>query len=219
MRREARHLRSVGDRPLKAPGGQVGRQPAKATKPTLRPQNPLFSSGPCAKRPGWTPAVLGNALLGRSHRSPEGKARLKLALDRTRDLLRLPAGYRIAIVPGSDTGAFEMALWSLLGPRGVDVLVWESFGTGWDADVTKQLKLNVRTIAAPYGKLPDLTRVDFTHDVVFAWNGTTSGVRVPDAAWIPKDRDQDRRRHFLLAKGPGRRSRAWHARLEPARRG
>jgi phosphoserine aminotransferase len=129
--------------------------------------------------------VLGEAL---SHRAPEGRARLKLALDQTRTLLRLPSDYRIAIVPGSDTGAFEMAMWSLLGPRAVDVLAWESFGAGWEADVTSQLRLNVRTLAAPYGKLPDLAKVDFTHDVVFAWNGTTSGVRVPDARWIPSDR-------------------------------
>jgi phosphoserine aminotransferase len=158
-------------------------------KPSVRPANPLFSSGPCAKRPGWTPSVLGNALLGRSHRSPEGKARLKLAVDKTRALLRLPAEYRIGIVPGSDTGAFEMAMWSLLGSRGVDVLVWESFSAGWATDITKHLKLkDVRVLDAPYGALPDLAQVDFDRDVVFAWNGTTSGVRVPNADWIPRDR-------------------------------
>jgi phosphoserine aminotransferase len=158
-------------------------------KPSVRPANPRFSSGPCAKRPGWTPAVLGDALLGRSHRSPEGKARLKLALDKTRALLRLPPEYLIGIMPASDTGAFELAMWSLLGARGVDVLVWESFSAGWATDVTKHLKLkDVRVLDAPYGELPDLAKVDFGSDVVFAWNGTTSGVRVPDAEWIPADR-------------------------------
>jgi len=159
-------------------------------KPSVRPANPNFSSGPCAKRPGWTPGALGDAVVGRSHRSPEGKARLKRVLDKTRDLLRLPADYRIGIVPGSDTGAFEMAMWSLLGRRGVTVLAWESFGAGWVTDVTKQLKLKeVQLLEAPYGRLPDLGGVDFSGDVVFAWNGTTSGVRVPDADWIPSDRE------------------------------
>jgi phosphoserine aminotransferase len=158
-------------------------------KPGVRPRNPLFSSGPCTKRPGWKPEVLAQALVGRSHRGKEGKARLKYALDQTRSLLGLPPDYRIAIVPGSDTGAFEMAMWSLLGARGVDVLAWESFGHGWVTDVVKHLKLNnVRVVQADYGELPDLSQVDFERDVVFAWNGTTSGVRLPNADWIPHDR-------------------------------
>jgi phosphoserine aminotransferase len=158
-------------------------------KPEVRPRNPLFSSGPCTKRPGWTPEVLAHALIGRSHRGKEGKARLKSALDRTRSLLGLPSDYRLAIVPASDTGAFEMAMWSLLGARGIDVLVWESFGQGWATDVVKQLKLaDVRVMTAEYGKLPDLARVDFARDVIFTWNGTTSGVRLPNADWIPHDR-------------------------------
>lgn len=158
-------------------------------KPAVRPRNSLFSSGPCAKRPGWTSAVLAQALVGRSHRGKEGKTRLKSALDQTRSLLSLPADYRIAIVAGSDTGAFEMAMWSLLGARGVDVLAWESFGQGWVTDVVKQLKLSdVRVMRADYGKLPELARVDFERDVLFAWNGTTSGVRVPNADWIPYER-------------------------------
>lgn len=158
-------------------------------KPSLRPLRPLFSSGPCAKRPGWTPEVLAHALVGRSHRSREGKARLKLAIDKTKNLLGLPSDYRVAIVPGSDTGAFEMAMWSLLGARGVDVLAWESFGQGWVADVVRQLKLDdVRVMLADYGKLPELTQVDFGRDVLFTWNGTTSGVRVPNADWIASDR-------------------------------
>jgi phosphoserine aminotransferase len=160
------------------------------TKPALRPANPQFSSGPCAKIPGWTSSLLDKALVGRSHRSSEGKARLKLAITLTRDVLQVPADYRIGIVPASDTGAVEMALWSLLGPRGVDMLAWESFGEGWVNDVVKQLKLkDVRNITAPYGELPDLSSVDFSRDVVFTWNGTTSGVRVPDANWIPENRD------------------------------
>jgi phosphoserine aminotransferase len=155
----------------------------------LRPHRPFFSSGPCAKRPGWTPDALANAFVGRSHRAKAGKARLKFALDETRRLLGLPADYRIAIVPGSDTGAFEMAMWSLLGARGVDILNWESFGAGWVADIVRQLKLqDVRVLRAEYGKLPDLRRVDFARDVVFTWNGTTSGVRVPNADWIPVHR-------------------------------
>src|SRR6187402_2052066 len=158
-------------------------------RPATRPQNPLFSSGPCAKRPGWSLNNLKNAILGRSHRSAAGKARLKLALDRTRALLKLPDDYLVAIVPGSDTGAVEMALWSLLGPRGVDVLAWEAFGKDWVVDVVKQLKLgNVRVMEAAYGRLPDLHEVDFSRDVVFTWNGTTSGVRVPNADWIAADR-------------------------------
>ncbi len=158
-------------------------------KPAMRPANPHFSSGPCAKRPGWSPEALSNALLGRSHRSKPGKARLQLAIDLTREILKVPADYRIGIVPASDTGAVEMALWSLLGARGVDMLAWESFGEGWVSDVVKQLKLaDARVIKAPYGELPDLASVDFGRDVVFTWNGTTSGVRVPDADWIPADR-------------------------------
>ncbi len=159
------------------------------TKPAVRPANPNFSSGPCAKIPGWSPQLLEKALTGRSHRSGPGKARLKLAIDLTREVLQVPADYQIGIVPASDTGAVEMALWSLLGPRGVDMLAWESFGEGWVADVVKQLKLkDVRKIVAPYGELPDLASVNFANDVVFTWNGTTSGVRVADASWIPADR-------------------------------
>ncbi len=158
-------------------------------KPALRPNNPRFSSGPCTKRPGWTVDVLKGALLGRNHRQPETKARLALAIDRTRALLKLPEAYRLAIVPASDTGAVEMALWSLLGPRGVDVLAWEAFSRDWVTDITEQLKLkDVRALIAPYGELPDLTQVDFDRDVVFAWNGTTSGVRVPSGDFIAADR-------------------------------
>jgi phosphoserine aminotransferase len=162
---------------------------AIATKPGRKPANPCFSSGPCAKRPGWTPQALQNALTGRSHRSKEGKARLKLAIDTTRKILGIPADYRIGIMPASDTGAFEAALWSMLGARGIDVLSWESFGAGWASDVLKELKLkDVRSIEAAYGELPDLTKVDFSRDVIFTWNGTTSGVRVPDGKWIAADR-------------------------------
>jgi phosphoserine aminotransferase len=157
-------------------------------KPTLRPQRTEFSSGPCAKRPGWSLDGLADAALGRSHRSKVGKERLKAVIDRSRELLGMPADYRLGIVPGSDTGAFEMAMWSLLGSRGVDVLSWESFGQGWVTDITKQLALDARVLAAGYGELPDLGTVDFDHDVVFTWNGTTSGVRVPDGDWIPSDR-------------------------------
>ncbi len=159
------------------------------TKPAVRPANACFSSGPCAKRPGWTPEVLRDAALGRSHRAKIGKAKLKQAIDLTREVLGIPADYRIGIAPGSDTGAVEMALWTMLGARGVDVLAWESFGDGWVTDIVKQLKLkDVRTLKAPYGELPDLSRVDFANDVVFTWNGTTSGVRVPDANWIASER-------------------------------
>jgi len=160
-----------------------------ATKPGMRPAIPHFSSGPCAKRPGWTLQALKDAVVGRSHRSKLGKARLKQAIDLTRDILGVPADYRIGIVPASDTGAVEMALWSLLGARPVTMLAWESFGEGWVTDVEKQLKLkDVTLIKAPYGELPDLAKVDFDTDVVFTWNGTTSGVRVPDADWIKADR-------------------------------
>lgn len=158
--------------------------------PDVRPANPRFSSGPCTKRPGWTPDTLSNAFLGRSHRAKEGKARLALAIDLTREVLRIPADYRIGIVPASDTGAVEMALWSLLGARGVDMLAWESFGKTWVTDVTSHLKLDdVRVLDAPYGELPDLAQVDFARDVVFTWNGTTSGARVPDGDWIAADRE------------------------------
>jgi len=158
--------------------------------PTIRPANPCFSSGPCAKRPGWTPSVLKSALLGRSHRSTAGKARLKALIERTRTLLAVPEGWRIAIVPASDTGAVEIALWSLLGPRGVDLLVWDSFGAGWATDVVKQLKLDdTRTFKAAYGKLPDLAAVEFARDVVFVWNGTTSGVALPGGDWVATDRE------------------------------
>ena len=159
-------------------------------KPTTRPQNPNFSSGPCAKRPGWSVAALEDALTGRSHRSKPGKAKLAEVIDRTRSILGIPGNYRIGIVPASDTGAVEMALWGMLGSRGVDVLAWESFGKGWVTDITKQLKLeDTRVIEADYGLLPDLAQADFARDVVFTWNGTTSGVRVPDAEWIPADRE------------------------------
>jgi phosphoserine aminotransferase len=160
------------------------------TTPAARPRVPNFSSGPCAKRPGWKLENLKNALLGRSHRSKPGKARLKRAIDVTRDVLEVPADYRIGIVAGSDTGAVEMALWSMLGQRPVDLLAWESFGEGWVTDVVKQLKLkDARILKAPYGELPDLSQVNFAHDVVFTWNGTTGGVRVPNADWIPANRE------------------------------
>ncbi|MEZ5803180.1 MAG: phosphoserine transaminase [Rhizobiaceae bacterium] len=162
---------------------------AIATKPGLRPANPNFSSGPCAKRPGWSPEALADAPLGRSHRAKIGKAKLEQAIVLTREVLQVPADYRIGIVPASDTGAVEMALWSLLGARGVDMVAWESFGAGWVTDVVKQLKLtDVRTIEADYGHLPDLAQVDFDRDVVFTWNGTTSGVRVPNGDFIPTER-------------------------------
>jgi phosphoserine aminotransferase len=158
-------------------------------RPAVRPARPFFSSGPCAKRPGWTLEALNQACLGRSHRSKPGKAKLKEAIDRTRSVLRVPADYRIAIVAGSDTGAVEMALWSLLGPRAIDVLAWESFGEDWVTDVAKQLKLkDTRIIKGAYGELPDLRQIDSVRDVIFLWNGTTSGVRVPNADWIADNR-------------------------------
>ena len=158
-------------------------------KPDLRPGNTHFSSGPCSKRPGWSLDALSDAPLGRSHRAKVGKAKLKQAIDLTREILDVPADYRIGIVPASDTGAVEMALWSLLGERGVDMVAWESFGAGWVTDVVKQLKLkDVRKFEADYGLLPNLAEVDFDRDVVFTWNGTTSGVRVPNADFIPADR-------------------------------
>ena len=158
-------------------------------KPAAKPRVPHFSSGPCAKRPGWSLQALDKALLARSHRAKEGKARLKLAIDKTKALLGVPAGYHCAIVPASDTGAYEMAMWAMLGARGVDALAWESFGEGWVTDVVKQLKLKeARVLKADYGKLPDLKQVDFTRDVLFTANGTTSGVRIPNYDWIPADR-------------------------------
>ncbi len=158
--------------------------------PEARPRAPFFSSGPCAKRPGWTPDALSDAALGRSHRAKLGKAKLKQAIDLTRSVLQVPDDYRIGIVPASDTGAVEMAMWSLLGARPVDMLAWESFGETWVTDAIKQLKLDARVIKAPYGRLPDLSTVDTrTRDVVFTWNGTTSGVRVPNADWIAADRE------------------------------
>jgi phosphoserine aminotransferase len=157
--------------------------------PGVRPRVPHFSSGPCAKRPGWSLQALSGAFVGRSHRSKPGKAKLKRAIDLTREVLQVPADYRIGIVPASDTGAVEMALWSLLGPRPVTMLAWESFGEGWVSDVAKQLKLKtVSVLKADYGELPDLTKVDPASDIVFTWNGTTSGVRVPNADWIAADR-------------------------------
>jgi phosphoserine aminotransferase len=157
--------------------------------PSMRPVVPHFSSGPCAKRPGWNPQALTDALLGRSHRSKPGRAKLKRALDLTREILQIPADYLIAIVPASDTGAIEMALWSLLGARPVTMLAWESFGEGWVSDVAKELKLkDVKIVRAAYGELPDLAAVDPASDIVFTWNGTTSGVRVPNADWIAADR-------------------------------
>jgi phosphoserine aminotransferase len=159
-------------------------------KPTVRPACANFSSGPCAKRPGWTVEALVGTPVGRSHRAKVGKQRLAEVIDRSKAVLAMPDDWRLGIVPASDTGAVEMALWSLLGPRGVDMLAWESFGATWVADVVKQLKLpNVRSLTAPYGELPDLAAVDFSHDVVFTWNGTTSGVRVADGAWIAPDRE------------------------------
>lgn len=158
-------------------------------EPWVKPANPRFGSGPTAKRPGWSLQALEQALLGRSHRAAEGKARLVEVCERSRRILGIPADYRIGILPGSDTGAFEAAMWSLLGARGVDVLAFESFGQGWLTDIEKQLQLaNVRALKAPYGELPDLASVDFDRDVVFCWNGTTSGVRVPDGNWIADDR-------------------------------
>jgi phosphoserine aminotransferase len=164
--------------------------PMPADRPKMRPNVPHFSSGPCAKRPGWTPQALEDAPLGRSHRAKIGKAKLKLAIDLTREVLQIPADYRIGIVPASDTGAVEMAMWSLLGARPVEMLAWESFGEGWVTDVVKQLKLDARITKAEYGSLPDLAAVDTKgRDVVFTWNGTTSGVRVPNADWIAADRE------------------------------
>lgn len=162
---------------------------SKDVRPQNGPQNPNFSSGPCAKIPGWTPELLSNAFLGRSHRSKLGKERLSLAIEQTRKILGVPENYKIGIVPASDTGAVEMALWSLLGPNPVDILAWESFGKGWVSDIVSQLKLEgVNVYEADYGHIPDLSQVNSAHDIVFTWNGTTSGVRVPNADWIDANR-------------------------------
>ena len=159
-----------------------------AGAPSVRPANPCFSSGPCAKRPGWTPQVLEGAALGRSHRAAIGKRKLAKAIDLTREVLEVPDTHRIAIVPASDTGAVEMAMWTMLGERPVDMLAWESFGAAWVTDAVKQLRLDARVLEAPYGAIVDLASVDFDRDVVFTWNGTTSGVRVPDGDFIPDER-------------------------------
>lgn len=160
------------------------------TRPANLPTNPDFSSGPCAKRPGWSLSALSDAAIGRSHRSKPGKAKLQEVITLSREVLGIPEDYRIGIVPGSDTGAIEMALWSMLGARGVDVLAWESFGKEWVTDITKQLKLDdVNVYEAPYGEIPDLAKVDTNRDVVFTWNGTTSGVRVPNGDWISDSRE------------------------------
>ena len=210
-----------------------------AAKPALRPNVPHFSSGPCAKRPGWNPQNLKDAALGRSHRAKIGKAKLKLAIELTREVLEVPADYKIGIVPASDTGAVEMALWSLLGARPVTTIAWESFGEGWVSDIVKELKLkDVTKLHAGYGEIPDLGKVDPASDIVFTWNGTTSGVRVPNADWIKarSRRPHDLRRHLggvraaarlgqarcrdlLLAEGARRRGRARHADPQPARGG
>jgi len=162
----------------------------ETAKPAVRPARPFFSSGPCAKRPGWTPEALNAALVGRSHRSKPGKTKLKDAIERTKKLLGIPAGYRVGIVPASDTGAVEMAMWSLLGPKPVDLFAWESFSEDWVTDAVKQLKLkDSRTFKAAYGELPDMTQYDPTHDAVFVWNGTTSGVKLANGDWIPENRE------------------------------
>ncbi|WP_347718026.1 phosphoserine transaminase [Sphingomonas sp.] len=161
----------------------------KVTKPATRPARPYFSSGPCAKPPGWDASKLATESLGRSHRSKIGKARLQYSIDLMRELLRLPDTHRIGIVPGSDTGAYEMAMWTMLGARPVTTLAWESFGDGWVTDAVKQLKLDPTVIRADYGQLPDLGQIDWTNDVLFTWNGTTSGVRVPDGDWIADNRE------------------------------
>lgn len=162
---------------------------ASLVKPAAKPARPYFSSGPCAKPPSWDAAKLATDVLGRSHRSKLGKNRLQYCIDLMRELLKLPETHRIGIVPGSDTGAFEMAMWTMLGARGVTTLAWESFGEGWVTDAVKQLKLDPTVIRADYGQLPDLAQVNFADDVLFTWNGTTSGVRVPNGAWIPDDRE------------------------------
>jgi phosphoserine aminotransferase len=158
-------------------------------KPAVKPARPFFSSGPCAKPPGWSPEKLQTESLGRSHRAKIGKSRLQLAIDLMREVLQVPDTHRIGIVPGSDTGAIEMAMWTMLGARPVTMMAWESFGEGWVTDVNKQLKLNANVMNASYGEIPDLGAVDFSHDVVFTWNGTTSGARVPNGDWIADDRE------------------------------
>jgi phosphoserine aminotransferase len=163
--------------------------PAQATLPDVKPARPYFSSGPCAKPPGWSPAKLATESLGRSHRSKLGKARLQYCIDLIREVLEVPATHRIGIVPGSDTGAVEMAMWTMLGARPVTTLAWESFGEGWVTDALKQLKIDPKVIRADYGALPDLAQVDWSSDVIFTWNGTTSGVRVPNGEWIAADRE------------------------------
>ena len=207
-------------------------------KPSTRPANPCFGSGPTAKRPGWSLAALEGALVGRSHRAAPAKARLAQVLERSHAMLGLPEDYLIGIVPASDTGAFETAMWSLLGARGVDLLCWESFGKGWLTDAQKQLKLaDLRVFEADFGALPDLSAVGAERDVVFTWNGTTSGVRVPHGDWIAAERSgltlcdatlgrlrdgaalgQARRGHLLLAKSAGWRGATWHVDLEPTGR-
>ena len=162
---------------------------ALPTKPKTTPARPFFSSGPCAKPPGWEASKLKTESLGRSHRAKIGKSRLQLAIDLTREMLQVPDTHRIGIVPGSDTGAIEMAMWSMLGARPVTMMAWESFGEGWVTDVNKQLKLDATVLNAPYGEIPDLASVDFSNDVVFTWNGTTSGARVPDGDWISDTRE------------------------------
>jgi phosphoserine aminotransferase len=162
----------------------------KTDKPSKKPANPNFSSGPCSKRPGWTTDALKGAFLGRSHRHKDGAARIRAVIEKQRELLGIPADYKVGVVPGSDTGAIEMALWGMLGARGVDVLVWEQFGQEWQTDITKELKIaDARTFKAGYGELPDLSQVDSDRDIVFTWNGTTSGVRVPNGDWIKADRE------------------------------
>ncbi|MBV6624689.1 MAG: phosphoserine transaminase [Rivularia sp. (in: Bacteria)] len=164
-------------------------QQKSAQKPSIRPQNPNFSSGPCSKRPGWSLSALNDATVGRSHRSKLGKAKLAEAIELSKEILQIPSDYRLGIVPASDTGAVEMAMWTLLGERGVDVVAWESFGKGWVTDAVKQLKLkDINTYEADYGQIPDLSAVDTDRDVVFTWNGTTSGVKVPDGDWIKDNR-------------------------------
>jgi phosphoserine aminotransferase len=161
---------------------------SKAERPATRPANPCFSSGPCAKRPGWSLAALEGAMVGRSHRAAPARALLGEVIERSKSVLRMPAGWRLGIVPGSDTGAIEMALWHLLGPRGVQVVAFESFGDTWAQDILKQLKIEAEVLSAPYGSIPDLSALDWSNDVVFTWNGTTSGARVPNGDWIPADR-------------------------------
>ena len=158
-------------------------------KPSQKPNRPYFSSGPCSKRPGWSLSALEDAMVGRSHRAKPAKERIQEVIERSKKILGVPEDYVCGIVPASDTGAVEMAMWSLLGQRGLDMLAWDSFGSGWVTDVVKQLKLeNARKLDAPYGEIPDLSQVDFNNDVVFTWNGTTSGAKVPDGDWIPDDR-------------------------------